>query len=59
MSAEEVKAAADQQAPMMLNAFAEQGFLKITEQGYETDLEFKDGKATVNGTPIPLPFAPQ
>lgn len=59
MTAEEIKAAADQQAPMMLNAFAEQGFLKITEQGYETELEFKDGKATVNGTPVPLPFAPQ
>lgn len=59
MSPEEIQAAADQQAPMMINSFAQQGLIKVTEDGYETQLTLKDGKANVNGTPIPLPFAPQ
>lgn len=59
MSAEELEAAVEQQTPMMLSTFAQQGLIKETEKGYETKLELKDGKASVNGTPIPLPFAPQ
>ena len=59
MTAEEIKAAVEQQTPMMLSTFAQQGLIKETEKGYETKLELKDGKASVNGTPIPLPFAPQ
>ncbi|RUM28073.1 MAG: DUF945 domain-containing protein, partial [Alteromonas sp.] len=59
MTAEEIQAAVEQQTPMMLSTFAQQGLIKETEKGYETKLELKDGKASVNGTPIPLPFAPQ
>jgi uncharacterized protein YdgA (DUF945 family) len=59
MTPEEIQAAADQQAPMMINSFAQQGLINVTEDGYETQLTLKDGKANVNGTPIPLPFAPQ
>lgn len=59
MTAEELQAVVDQQTPMMLSTFAQQGLIKETENGYETKLTLKDGKATVNGTPIPLPFAPQ
>jgi len=44
---------------MMLSTFAQQGLIKETEKGYETKLTLKDGEASVNGTPIPLPFAPQ
>ncbi|WP_334019546.1 YdgA family protein [Alteromonas sp. S015] len=59
MTPEELQAAVEQQTPMMLSTFAQQGLIKETEKGYETKLELKDGKASVNGTPIPLPFAPQ
>jgi len=59
MTEEELQAAVEQQTPMMLSTFAQQGLIKETEAGYETKLELKEGKATVNGTPIPLPFAPQ
>ena len=59
MTAEELEAAVEQQTPMVLSTFAQQGLIKETEKGYETKLELKDGKASVNGTPIPLPFAPQ
>ena len=59
MTAEELEAAVEQQTPMILSTFAQQGLIKETETGYETKLELKDGKASVNGTPIPLPFAPQ
>ena len=59
MTQEEVEAAAKQQVPMMLDVFTQQGFIKETEGGYETVVELKDGKANINGTPIPLPFAPQ
>ena len=59
ITAEEIQAAVEQQTPMMLSTFAQQGLIKETEKGYETKLELKDGKASVNGTPIPLPFAPQ
>ncbi len=59
MSAEELEAAVEQQTPMVLSTFAQQGLIKETENGYETKLVLKDGKASVNGTPIPLPFAPQ
>ncbi|WP_394222263.1 YdgA family protein [Alteromonas gracilis] len=59
MTEEELQAAVDQQTPMMLSTFAQQGLIKETEAGYETKLELKEGKASVNGTPIPLPFAPQ
>lgn len=59
MTAEEIQAAADQQAPMMIQSFVQQGLIKATEQGYETTLTLKDGNADVNGTAIPLPFAPQ
>ena len=59
MTAEELQAAVEQQTPMMLSTFAQQGLIKETEKGYETKLTLKDGEASVNGTPIPLPFAPQ
>ena len=59
MTEEELQAAVDQQTPMMLSTFAQQGLIKETESGYETKITLKDGKASVNGTPIPLPFAPQ
>ena len=59
MTAEELQAAVEQQTPMMLRTFAQQGLIKETEKGYETKLTLKDGEASVNGTPIPLPFAPQ
>jgi uncharacterized protein YdgA (DUF945 family) len=59
MTEEELQAAVEQQTPMMLSTFAQQGLIKETESGYETKLTLKDGKASVNGTPIPLPFAPQ
>jgi uncharacterized protein YdgA (DUF945 family) len=59
MTPEEIQAAADQQAPMMIQSFVQQGLIKATEQGYETKITLKDGQADVNGTAIPLPFAPQ
>ena len=59
MTPEELQAAVEQQTPMMLSTFAQQGLIKETEKGYETKLTLKNGEASVNGTPIPLPFAPQ
>ena len=59
MTAEELEAAVEQQTPMILSTFAQQGLIKETETGYETKLELKDGKASVNGTAITFPFAPQ
>ena len=59
MTEEELQAAVDQQTPMMLSTFAQQGLIKETESGYETKITLKNGEASVNGTPIPLPFAPQ
>ncbi|WP_275407090.1 DUF945 family protein [Alteromonas hispanica] len=57
MTADELKSAADQQVPMVLDSFVQQGLLKETEQGFETSFALKDGTATINGTEVPLPFA--
>ena len=57
MTADELKSAAEQQVPMVLDSFVQQGLLKETEQGFETSFALKDGTATINGTEVPLPFA--
>ena len=57
MTADELKSAAEQQVPMVLDSFVQQGLLKETERGFETSFALKDGTATINGTEVPLPFA--
>lgn len=55
MSPEEIDQIVAQQTPAMLSNFQQQGLLIETEEGYQTNFTLKDGAATINDTPIPLP----
>ena len=55
MTQEELDQIVVQQTPIMLSAFQEQGLVIETESGYIASFELKDGKALLNGNPIPIP----
>ena len=56
MSDDEFNAIVKQHAPGMLQTFEQQGLMTKTEKGYEFHASFKDGVATLNGNPVPLPW---
>lgn len=45
---------AEQQAPMMVEMYQQQGLLVETDERYVLDFSLADGKALLNGTEIPL-----
>lgn len=45
---------AEQQAPMMVEMYQQQGLLVETDERYVLDFSLADGKAMLNGTEIPL-----
>ncbi|MFT4938563.1 MAG: hypothetical protein ACI88A_001591 [Paraglaciecola sp.] len=55
MSPEELDQIVIQQTPMMLSTFQQQRLITETDTGYTSSFELKDGKALLNGNPIPIP----
>lgn len=56
MTPEQISQIAAEQAPAMLDAMMEQGFI-VEENGlYKSTVTLKDKQAVLNGKPIPLPF---
>nr|WP_277603568.1 DUF945 family protein [Bowmanella dokdonensis] len=47
---------AEQQAPMLLANFVQQGLLMETPSGYKARFNLTDGQAVLNGNPMPLPI---
>lgn len=43
-----------QQVPMMINMYVQQGLLTETEEEYRSDFQLEDGEAMLNGQKIPL-----
>lgn len=56
MTEEEKQALADNQAQMKLDMLIIQGTLVDKGEQYQSQFSFKNGKAEVNGQPLPLPF---
>lgn len=56
MSEEELVQLAEQQSPMMLDMFTQQGLLKLEGERYQSSFSLKDGAAELNGAPMPLPI---
>lgn len=53
---DEKQAQADNQAQMTLDMLTVQGMLIDKGEQYSSEFHFKDGKAELNGQPVPLPF---
>ena len=45
---------AEQQAPLVISTFMQQGFLTEQEDAYVTKVTLKDGKFVLNGTELPV-----
>lgn len=56
MTEDEKQSLADNQAHMQLDMLTIQGMLVDKGEKYQSLFEFKDGKAVMNGNPLPLPF---
>lgn len=56
MTEEEKQALADNQTHMKLDTLTIQGMLIDKGEQYSSEFHFKDGKASLNGKPMPLPF---
>ena len=57
MSDTEIEKLAEMQAATMLDMLSMQGMIASNAEGnFEIDFTIKDGQATLNGNPIPLPF---
>lgn len=50
----EIVQMAEQQVPMMINMYVQQGLLKETEDEYRSEFQMEDGEALLNGQKIPL-----
>lgn len=50
----EIQKMAEQQVPMMINMYLQQGFLKEAEDEYRSEFQMEDGEAMLNGQKIPL-----
>ncbi len=50
----EIEQVAEQQGPVLLYNFTQQGLLKKTETGYMGKVALQDGEMKINGTPVPL-----
>jgi len=56
MTEDEKQSLADNQTQMQIDMLTIQGMLVDKGEKYQTLFEFKDGKAVLNGQPLPLPF---
>jgi len=56
MTDDEKEALADNQTHMKLDMLTVQGMLMDKGERYSSEFHFKDGKAELNGQPLPLPF---
>lgn len=56
MTEEEKQSLADNQTQMQIDMLTIQGMLVDKGEQYQSVFEFKDGKAVLNGQPLPLPF---
>ena len=57
MSDTEIEKLAEMQAATMLDMLSMQGMISSNVEGnFEIDFTMKDGQATLNGNPLPLPF---
>jgi hypothetical protein len=57
MTSQEIQDLAVQQAGTMIETFSQQGMVIVNEEGdYEMIFTLKEGRAALNGNPMPLPF---
>ena len=50
----EMQKMAEQQAPMMINMYLQQGLLTETEDDYRSEFQMEGGEAMLNGQKVPL-----